>query len=220
METPKASVIYIRTSTKEQTPELQLADISELNPSKDALIIEEQQSAFKDKVKRPELDRLFALIRSGKMKDIYVWDLDRIYRNRIKLVEFFILCKVNRVAIHSFNQKWLDEMNKIPPPFDDIVKDLLISVTGWTGEEESKKKSNRVKMAVRKTEDGKTISYKGKRWGRKPVSKKTTAKVLELFKAGQSVRAIAKTVQMYDKNNNLRQISKSAVHKIILKNKA
>ena len=214
MDAKKTSVIYIRTSTKEQSPELQLTDISNLNPPDDALILEEQQSAFKDNVVRPHLEYLFKLISSGKVNEIYVWDLDRIYRNRLRLCEFFILCKVQRITIHSYNQKWLEEMNSIPPPFNDIVKDLLISITGWTGEEESKKKSNRVKMAVRRTEEG-TLSYKGKKWGRKPLSKQTITRVLELHNAGSSIRAIANAVQIYDKNNNGRPISKSAVHKII-----
>jgi len=209
----RGALTYIRTSTTEQTPELQLADISTLHPPVDALIIQEQQSAFKDNVKRPEMERLYTEIKSGKVSDIFVWDLDRLFRNRLRLKEFFILCRTFKVSVHSFNQSWLDDLNKVPPPFDEIVIELLINITGWLGQEESSKKSNRVKMAVRKR-NGLTLSYKGNRWGRKPFPKQTIDRVMELHKRGMSVREISKNVNVYDKNNNSRPISKSAVHKI------
>ena len=207
-------ISYIRTSTQEQSPELQLRDIATLCPSQDALILSEQQSAYKENAKRPVFDKLMVLIKADKVKRLFVWDLDRIYRNRVRLKEFLILCKIHKVEIHSFNQKWLEEINRIPQPFNEIVMDLLINFTGWIGEEESTKKGNRVKMAVVRSAKG-TFSYKDKKWGRKPLPKQTIMRVLELHEAGASVRSIARQIKVYDKNNNERQISKSAVHKII-----
>ena len=207
---------YIRVSTTEQEPELQIKDIDTICNEKHE-IYKEQQSAWCENVSRPVFNSILQLIKKKKITDLYVWDLDRIYRNRKRLQEFFILCKTYGCKIHSYRQKWLEDVNSIPAPFNDIFMDLLINVTGWMAEDESQKKSERVRMAVKKQKNG-TYSYKGNKWGRKSLSKQTEKRVLELHLEGKSVREISKVVRIYDKNNNERNISKSAVHKIIVKN--
>src|SRR6185369_9495687 len=85
-------IIYIRTSTKDQTPELQLRDI--LPQVKEGHeIFTEKQSAYKENIKRPVFNEVLELIKKGKVKHLYVWDLDRLYRNRLRLKELFQLCK-------------------------------------------------------------------------------------------------------------------------------
>ena len=209
---------YIRTSTKEQTPELQIKDIKALCPDCEFDFFREKLSAWKENVKRPVFNQVLSLIKSGKVRNIYVWDLDRIYRNRLRLKEFFQLCKIHDTKIHSVNQGWLEELNKIPPPFNDMVFDLLINLFGWIGEEESSKKSARIRMAIVKKGDGKTVSYKGNRWGRKPYPKQTVTRILELAKTGASIREIAKQVVAYDKNGHPKKIGKSTVQKILVQN--
>jgi DNA invertase Pin-like site-specific DNA recombinase len=209
----KVKCIYIRTSTTEQTPELQLRDINSI-VNGECEVITEQQSAWKDNVKRPELDALLTLIRKGKVSDLYVWDLDRIYRNRKKLVEFFILCRHHDTKVHSYNQNWLEDLNKIPAPFNEIMMDLLINLLSWTSEEESNKKSNRVKMAVKRTEKG-TYSTYGNKWGRKPVSPQTLSKIKEMHNQGMSLREISEHLVVFDRNRNEKKLSKSAVHKLL-----
>ncbi|HWY11347.1 MAG TPA: recombinase family protein [Bacteroidia bacterium] len=211
------NVIYIRTSTSEQTPELQLRDILPIVNGEYELF-SETLSAWKENVKRPEFENVIKLIKTGKVKHLYAWDLDRLYRNRIKLKELFELAKLFGTTIHTANQQWLENIYKIPAPFNDIMSDLLINLFGWLGAEESKKKSERVKMSVRKDSKGVTRSHNGNRWGRKSFPKQTVTRVLELAKTGASVRQIAKQVNVYDKNKNERPISKSAVHKIIAEN--
>jgi len=46
----------------------------------------------------------------------------------------------------------LEEINKIPKPWNDIMFDLLLNIFGWIGEEESTKKSDRIKLSIRKKE--------------------------------------------------------------------
>ncbi|MGH2643840.1 MAG: recombinase family protein, partial [Chitinophagaceae bacterium] len=61
-------VIYIRTSTNEQTPELQLKDIQATYPnSNNAIIFKEQNSAWKENVKRPEFEGVISMIKSRKL---------------------------------------------------------------------------------------------------------------------------------------------------------
>lgn len=209
------NIAYIRCSTSEQEPALQITDIVTEFQLKDYEVYAENESAWKENVKRPIFEQIKELIQRRKIDNLYVWDLDRIYRNLNRLKDFFLFCKTYDCKVHSFNQKWLDELNNIMPPFDTIVQELMINILGWLGETESNKKSARVKMAVVRNEKG-TISYKGKKWGRKPFPKQTIERVLELHNQNKSIRKIANSVSVYDKNNNARKISKSAVHKIIL----
>jgi len=154
------------------------------------------------------------LIKQRKVDHLIVWDLDRLYRNRKRLIDFFELCKLYDCKIHSFRQDWLEQLNKIPEPFNEIMYNLMLQVMGWLAEEESIKKSERVKSAVRR-KGNKTISYKGNVWGRKSLSNKVKQEILKLHKQGLSLREIADSVWYWDKNNNRKFVSKSVVHKII-----
>jgi DNA invertase Pin-like site-specific DNA recombinase len=211
-------IAYIRTSTKEQEPTLQIADINKISQHGDLVFYEEKQSAWKDNVTRPVFSEVLSLISKGKIENLYVWDLDRIYRNRLKLRGFFELCRINKVKIHSVNQAWLDDLHKIPEPFNDMMYEMLISLFGWIGEDESLKKSSRIKLAVVRKTGGRTISYKGNKWGRKPFPKQTIDRVLELADSGMSIRQIANQITVFDKNRNEKKISRSSVHKILTQN--
>lgn len=108
-------IIYIRCSTdtngeNKQTPELQLNPIWKAFPnSQNAEVFIEKRSAYKNEGhgKRPVWDLIMDNIASSNIKAIYLFDLDRAYRNRSRLKELFILCKKNGCKIHSVNQEWL-----------------------------------------------------------------------------------------------------------------
>ena len=209
----KNNIIYIRTSTSEQTPELQLRDIKTICPG-GAIEYVEQLSAWKENVKRPVFEEIIKQIKDGTVEYLYVWDWDRIYRNRNRLKEFLILCKTHGVVLHSFRQKWFEDFHKIPPPFDDILMSILTNLLGWISEEESLKKSSRVKLAVKRTSTG-TYSHNGNKWGRKPLPSAIIDQVLALHGQGKSIREIASSLEILDSVNLSRKISKSAVQKII-----
>jgi len=208
------NIVYIRTSTKEQTPELQLRDILPMITG-EYEIFTEQLSAYKDNVKRPQFEKVIKLIEARKVTHLYAWDLDRLYRNRLKLKAMFQTCKNSGTIIRTVNQKWLDEINKIPVPFNDIVFDMLINVIGWIGEDESKKKSGRIKNAVVRKEGDFTKSYKGNKWGRKPIPEWVIRAVYLLNINGKSLREISKTKLVSPDLKTNMLISKSAVHKIL-----
>lgn len=209
----KKIAYYIRTSTAEQTPELQIKDIDTIcnEPHE---ILREQQSAWAENTSRPVFNSVKELIKKGKIKELYVWDIDRLQRNRKRLQQFFILCNNYGCKVFSYRQSWLNSLNEIPPPFDELMFELLIGIFGWIAEEESDKKSERVKMAVKRQKDG-TFSYKGNKWGRKALPKQTINRILELYDEGMSVRKIASQVKVYDKNNHGKNISTTSVHRTI-----
>jgi len=208
-------VIYLRVSTKEQSLQQQMRDIKTLKPKKDCLIFKEEASAYKENVKRPEFEKIYDMVKSGRVKSIYVWSLDRIFRNRKRLVEFLTACKVYKVDVFSYNEKWLLKIRQMGKPFDEIIYNLMVELLSWIAEEDSKLQSNRVKKSVKKNRKGITVSTNGKKWGRKPFPKQTIDRVLKLHKEQFSIREIAKRVNIYDKNRNEKLISRSAVHKII-----
>lgn len=210
----KKKIGYIRTSTTEQTPELQIQDILSIVQLSECDIFKEKQSAWKENTVRPEFNKIISLIKQNKVESLYVWSLDRIYRNRKRLVEFLRFCKVYKTNVFSYNQKWLDNLQQMDAPFNEIMYDFMLQILGWIAEDESTLKSNRVKMAIVRDETG-TKSYRGNKWGRKALSKQTINRVMELHNEGKSIREIAKSVFIYDKNNNSRNISKSAVHKLL-----
>jgi len=208
------TIIYIRTSTTEQNPENQLEQCLTLEKEGNYEVIEDKQSAWNEKKHRHGFDRLRRLIKANRVKNIIVWDLDRLYRNRKNLIAFFKLCKAYGCRIHPFRQQWLEELNNMPKPFNEMMYDLMLQIMGWIAEEESTKKSERVKQAVRR-EGGITKSYKGNKWGRKSISKQAISKVLELNKQGYSIRDIASMVTYTDKNNQPKNLSVGLVHKIL-----
>ena len=213
------NIIYIRTSSEDQEPENQIKSCEKLFEEEYELL-QDKQSAFKDNKDREGFEKAKKLIKSGKIKRFIAWDWDRIFRNQKRLVEFFKFCELYKCQIHSVNQKYFDDFYKIPAPFDEIVSNLVLNLMGWLAEDESKKKSDRVKLAVRKVEGKKTKSYKGNKWGRKSISTQAINKVLQLKKDNPKItmRQIAAQVTYAGKNNQTKNISESLVHKILTEN--
>lgn len=213
----KANIIYIRTSTEEQNPQNQLKDCEVLATKlniKDYKVFEERQSAFKDN-ERAVFNSIKKAIVRKEVEVLLCWDLDRLFRNRKKLVQFFELCKNYNCKIYSARQEWLEGINNIQEPFNEIVHSLMLQVMGWLAEDESKKKSDRVRSAIRKI-NGITKSYKGNKWGRKSITtSRLKQQVVALREQGLSIREIAKQVYVYDKSNNKKLISYSLVYKLL-----
>ena len=201
----RMKVIYLRTSTEEQNPQNQLRDCETL-VSEDYEVVEEKQSAFKDK-DRPKFENIKQQIKQGKVSELICWDLDRIFRNRKKLIEFFKFCKIYKCKVNSFRQQWLNKFSEIPEPFNEIMFDMMLQIMGWLAEEESIKKSERVKIAYK--------NHKGKRWGRKGLSDSIKKEIIEAHNKKMSIREIADSVFIWDKHGNKKRISKSSVHKTI-----
>jgi len=161
-------VIYIRTSTKEQNPKIQLRDIykqwEELQGNSE--IYQDKQSAWKDTAYRESFEKIREGIQAKNISDIYVWDWDRLFRNRERLQEFFRFCKEHGCLIHSVRQHFAESIMNMDDNFREPLLDMLISMLGWLSEEESTKKSERVKNAV--VDDGfKRTSFRKNKWGDK-----------------------------------------------------
>lgn len=222
----KPTIIYLRTSTEEQNPENQLKDckaLAERLGLSDYEPLPEKKSAFKDNVEREVFNSIKQSIQEGKIKNLIVWDLDRLYRNRVKLLEFLTLCKAYNVKVYSFRQEFLNVFDnlELPQGFEflaEMYRNNFLQFLGWIAEEESRKKSERVKLAVRREEGQKTKSYKGNKWGRKSIqTERLKQDILKLKEQGLTLREIAKQVYYYDKSNNKKNPSYSLVYKLLNK---
>lgn len=207
--------IYVRTSTEEQEPQNQIRDCETLRDKlgiNKSVLFQDKISGWKD-IQREGFDAMRNEISKGQINCVICWDLDRLFRNRKRLIAFFQFCQMYNCKIYSYRQKWLEDLNKIPTPFNEIMHGLMIQIMGWLAEEESSKKSDRVKLAVRKKE-GITLSYKGNKWGRKNLPEEAINQINALHLQGKSLRDISKLVS-YKINKKVKYVSLGAVHKII-----
>lgn len=181
--------IYIRTSTEDQEPENQIKEIETIS-GKEYTLFQDKQSAWKDDREREEFSKLRKSIQSKEIEDLYVWDWDRLFRNRRRLKEFFQFCSIYKCNIHSFRQSFYESFYKIPEPFNEIMQELFLNLLGWMAEDESTKKSMRVKAAVRQ-EEGVTKSYKGNKWGRKSLHTNKIKVIQDLINQGLTYRQVS-----------------------------
>jgi len=214
------AIIYLRTSTEDQEPENQKKECLEFAKNRGYEVTEvllEKLSGYKQ-IDRPEYDKAKEMARKGEIKAVIVWALDRWVRNRDTLLEDVTILKNYGCKIHSVRDSWIEAIN-IEGPLGRTINDFLLGLISSLAEMESEHKSNRVKLATRKRNNI-TYSYRGKKWGRKPISKQAINKVIELRKEGLSLREISKQVTYAGKNNQVKNVSLALVHKILKENQA
>ena len=200
------TAVYLRVSTEEQEPENQRGECLELVRLKgfpEPEVFLERASAWNQSHARPVFESLLRRAKEGEFSHIVVWDFDRLYRNRVKCVELVRGFNALGIGIHSVRQSYLDDVQKIPAPFNDWVYDLLIKVIAWIAEEESNKRSDRVKIAFKKKPEG---------WGRPEVLIDWCA-VDNLLSLGQSLSEIAKrrVLSYQTKEGKIRYVSKATL---------
>jgi len=226
------AIILNRVSSKKQNEQLQLKDCEDFCSRKNFNIIRvfsEVASAGKSKQKMIFEAEQLAI---KEKACIVVWKYDRSFRNKKDFSDFMLkMYEIYNIKIYSVQEEWVNmlweisesfDYEKIPYPYNESMREqfklnwkLMIKIIGKMAEDEIRDKGARVKLAVRKNPSGKTKSYKGNMWGRKPISQKSKDDVLELHQSGLSIRKIAAQVFYWNKDNNKKFLSTGAVHKII-----
>ena len=229
------AIIYNRVSTTEQNHELQLKECAEFCKSKGWEIIgeplQEQASAFKDESKREKFQEMLQRAEKGEFKHIVVWNMDRFSRQPeeevLKLVKKLNLLygvDINAVKGDMWSElvqsiSKLKEQGFIGEAISDFLEKIIRGLEFQRAYRESKTKSERVKLAVRK-EQGVKKSYKGHKWGRKAInSDRLKEKIKELKQQGLSIRQILKNeeVYYYDSNKNKKKPSVATIHSYLKK---
>lgn len=156
------------------------------------LILQEQISGSIAFSKRPKGIKLLALIKAGKVQDLYVEEFSRLGRNAYDTLTTLELCEQHQVNVHIQNMKLSSRVNgKLNPLFKMFSH--IISVIAEQEKELIKERTEMGKIAARQ---------KGVVFGRKPgtaeriadfLEKKGSKKILQYLKADKhSYREISK----------------------------
>lgn len=194
---PKAA-IYIRVSTAEQNPENQLQacqDLAQRRGYEVAIVFKEHASAWKKGNERHQFNLMLERARAGKYHHIIAWDIDRLHRNAKRFIKMIKGYQKIGVQFHTVNQEYLETLNRLPEPFDQMMLDFLMHWEGFRAQDESDRKSRRTKAAY---------TNRTKKWGRPKMSRYMKRRIQELREEKKSIRTIAKKLH----------ISIGAVHKI------
>lgn len=198
------AIIYLRTSSKEQNPELQREDCINFCKNKGWEIVgiyTEQVSGYKD-VKREQRDIVIERARLGEAQHIVVWAFDRWIRNRDTLIEDVTTLINYGCQLHSVKDAWLESIN-ISGPLGKTIREFLLGLLGSLAELESSRRSERIKLGKQKTK---------KKQGRKPL-KLDIVLILDLNKQGLSTYKIAEEYNKLHKPH----ISHMTVYNILKK---
>lgn len=189
----KVCVIFSRVSTLIQNTDRQTEELKEYclkNNYSLLTTIEEQVSGAKKNSERPELKKLIALVENKKVDKVLVWELSRLGRNVVEILQVIELLNKNNISlfIKNWNLETLDEDLK-PQPMSMFLIQILLSVA----EMERLAIRQRMQSGYQKhLNDGKSV-------GRKKGSIETKEQILEkyrdvvrLLNKGISVRNISK----------------------------
>jgi len=153
--------LYVRVSTDEQDMTNQTMVLREWAEARGFEIVEvfqEDESAWRAGHQR-ELARMLRMARQGRFRIVLVWSLDRLTRGGprviLTLVHKLLSCGV-RVLSHQ--EAWTETPN-------DMLYELLLSVTGWVAQFESRRISERTKAGLDR------LRRQGKQLGRPPGSR-------------------------------------------------
>ncbi len=186
-------IIFSRVSTVIQGTARQTSELKEfcLKMKYNLIgIIEEQISGAKKNQDRPELLKLIEMIDVGKVNKVLVWELSRLGRNVVEILQVIQIFNEKKVSLYikNFNLETLNE-DKTPNPLSMFMIQILLSVA------EMERVSIHQRMYsgyLKHIKDGKSV-------GRKKGVKESEAHFLEkhkevvkLLKKGFSVRYISK----------------------------
>ena len=143
------AAVYLRVSSPGQSTENQLSACTQFAESRGWQVVKifsEEVSGFKD-VERPVRDQLLKEARSGAFHHVIVWCLDRWTRRGAEELLKDIVTLANwNVDLHSCQEEFLDAFN-LKGELGDIIRKFLLSLFAWEGQQESRKRSERVKAA-------------------------------------------------------------------------
>jgi DNA invertase Pin-like site-specific DNA recombinase len=186
-------VIFCRVSTLLQDTERQTAELKDYANKMDyklVAVFEEQISGAKKNKERPELMKLIALIDEGKVNKVLVWELSRLGRNVVEILQVIELFKEKKVSlfIKNFNLETLND-DLTPNPLSMFMIQILLSVA------EMERVSIRQRMYsgyLKHIKDGKSVGRKKGVFETKEQLLEKHKEVVKLLKKGISVRNISK----------------------------
>lgn len=196
-------IIYARVSTNQQHEENQVPECQEYAKELGLNVVEviqEKIAIFRN----PERESIKKLM---NYPHVCIWSYDRLFRNRIRFLQAMQHFSLKNIKIHSVKEKWFEELHKIPSPFNEILYGFMLQMVGWLAEEESKRRSDRIRLAFNSKEDD-------LHWGRpyKDVD-------MDRLRKSYDPNSLRKTAKAYNETfKGKNRISYITVKKVIDKN--
>ena len=196
--TTATAAIYARVSTKDQDVDGQIAELESYAKSLglDLGPVYREKVSATGKFERKEYDRLIkdSAAPSRAWSHLIVWSLDRFSREEKFTAATQAILDLERegVRFHSAKEPILDT------PADDrpnLGRDVLLALLPVVAAFESKRRSERVRVAAREVKEGrrKPRSKWGNRW---KVTREAVAKAATLRDRGASWAEVAQAVRL------------------------
>jgi putative DNA-invertase from lambdoid prophage Rac len=176
--TAARAAIYLRVSTDEQTVENQLPDLQRLAAARghpNPFVLSETGSAARE---RPVLTQLMEAARTGQIRTVFVWALDRLDRSMVACMQRVLELDRLGVTVVSLKEPWLDTSGP--------VRSLLVAIFAWVAEQERARLIDRTKAGMARAKAN------GARIGRPRVESSAMRNAMAAVKGGAAVHAAAK----------------------------
>jgi len=203
------AIIVVRVSTQEQDVDQQLPDCERYCEERGWEIVEvykEVQSAWKTYIPRKTLNKALSYVRRKRIPHVVFWDMDRFWRNRQKAVETIRAYQELGIQLHFVRQAFLEDIMKAPHPWNEILYDMIINILSWVGEEESRKRSDRVKKAYK--------YGKHNNWGR-PRIPYTDEQIYKIYMQEGTIRKTREKLHYTTKSNKKKYVSQGKISEVI-----
>lgn len=162
-----SSAIYLRVSKEDLDESKQLTAIMQKYTVSDHIIFREKLSAYTEiaQEKRKEFQELKSLILQGKIDKVYIFSVERLERNIIRLFEFYFFCEAYGCQIYSVQQN-IPNKKQNEKPIDTFLRYVNVLLFGYKGQEESYTISYRTKSAKDSKIKNNVYSVNGNKWGK------------------------------------------------------
>lgn len=146
---------YLRVSTGRQDEANQEPEVRRLIEARGwhPLIFRERESGAKD---RPIWDQVMAAARSGEVRAVVIWSLDRVGRTMWQVLRDVTELTRLGCAVVSVREPWLDTGGP--------VRDLLLAIFSWVAQHERERLRERTRAGLERARAA------GKRFGRPPAN--------------------------------------------------
>ena len=197
----KKAALYIRVSTTDQDPAMQLSDLRRYVQQRGFSLYKEyvDVGVSGTKASRPALDALMDGARKCLFDVVLVWRFDRFARSTKHLVD----------ALHEFRSlgisfiSYQEAIDTTTP-----MGEAMFTIISAMAKLERDIIVQRVKAGMRKAKE------QGKRIGR-PKAVVDIDRILSLRQQGLSLQAISDRVKYRDSRGRWRNVSKGKVHRVI-----
>ena len=159
--------VYLRVSRDDLDESKQFTGIQKKFNLSEFKIYKEKVSAYAEEKQesRSIFQQLKKDILEQRIHELYIYSVERLERNIIRLFEFYFFCEAHECKIFSVQQD-IPNKKENEKPMDTFLRYVNVLLFGYKGQEESYTISYRTKEAFEKHNNN-TFSYKGNKVGKR-----------------------------------------------------